>query len=277
MDEKRAYEILEIEEGSDRDAIEERYGFLVKRIKNGGSYEYSEEELIDAYLFLTDRDKYDLKKAEAEGNVEELERLKPKGRFGAWLEYYKVQIILAVIFVGFFGYIAFTFFTNTKPDITVAFVQPATHKVSTKLERKILDLDKDIKEVTLIPIVDTSYIQMKMTTGLAAGEVDVYVMNEFWLREYVTSGAFEELSKYIDDDANLDKDRLYEAKPKDATSKGIYAVRVTESEMLDDVDCGYKTTDITEKEDMYILIARKSKHLEAAEKFFDAVVDQLPD
>ena len=276
MNEERAYEILGLELNSSRDIVEEKYGVLVKRFKNGGEYSFSEEEINDAYLFLTNRNGYELRQAEREGNAEEVKKLRPKGSFMASLEYYKMYIILTVIFVGFFAYMAYAFFTHEKPDISLMFLPSSSSIVSNSFEEKIREIDSFGKVDTVL-VDGGEYSEARVSISFAAGDIDLYFMNKSWLDRYIDENAFLRLDDLIKD-KNVSEDRLVFMEADEHRESGIYAIRVTDSEILEYADCGYeKKGGQTVKKDMYMLIARKSKNMDNAVKVFSVIIGSLQD
>ena len=271
MNEERAYEILGLECNSSKEIVEEKYGVLVKRLKNGGEYVFSEEVLADAYYFLTNREGYELRKAEALGG----KKVRAKGSFAASVEYYKVHIILGLLLVSFFGYMAFAFFSHVDPDISMMFLPSALSTASNDFEEKMKSVDEGIEKIEAVMVDGGEYSEARVSLSFAAGDIDIYFMNKAWLDRYIDENAFVKLDDLLEE-KELSSDRFVKMEADEYREAGIYAVRVTDSELLVKADCGFeKKGGETVKKDMYMLIAKKSKRMDNAVKIFSAILGSL--
>lgn len=257
---KDAYEVLGIRENATRDEIMKRYNTLLKK--------YRITKLNSPDGTAADNGT-DMEKVNMAYNLlmgyETASPLPNTSKASNFLYYYKFHIIIGIVvlIVAFFTVKGFV--TRVDPDLNVSFIGEYTFSETDGLKHKLLGKLNGVKEIAIdvIPIFENSKsqqdyaFQMKALTVMAAGDIDVLILDKASFLKYGRQGAFASLDSLASEagiDRTVNKDFIFKA--EGGQDEHLYGVDVGACKLL-------KESGVNGKE--YIAaISIKSKHNEKA-------------
>jgi hypothetical protein len=284
MDRAEACGILGVREDATRDDIEKRYGIILKKCRmavNDPEYTNASTEDMEkataAYNLLMG---YDTGIHVEERNIKPNPVLKKLGvdekKVKNFFYYYKFYLLFGVITLLLIVFGVKSCVTRVDPDLNIAFVGDFRYYTSETLEKKIKDNLPEVKA----PSVDGAYItaggnsqqdysmQMKAMVLLAAGDIDVYIMDETNFLKYGSQAAFESIDQLAEQyKVDSSKNSIYALKPEGEQETHLYGIDVSSSDILNDQGI------IGEKK--IVAISARAKHHEKAVRFVELLLKQL--
>lgn len=246
MKKPEARTILGVDKYATKDDIIKRYDIILKKYKNSDVVDgVKVEDVNDAYNVLMGYDLSDspeIKPSEPSAFSKfwaRLLKLDPK-EVENFFNYNTGKIIIGIIALILVGSFVKSIVTNVKPDLyftTVGQINIAEpEKVQESIKSKIPELKAPTAEAMYMSPNDQGdqayAIAMKVTTVLAAGDMDVVLVDKEKYESLAKQGAFEkveDISKAMGID--LPKDESLSVKPDEGDS-AVFGVDVTNSEYL---------------------------------------------
>lgn len=279
-----AYRMLKLKEGASKDDIGKRYNVILKRFRTASEEELKAEfgdqtleGITAAYNTLMGYDVID-PVIEAEENRKPnlfykkigIDEKKTKNFF----YYHKVHIIVGIIAIIVFGYTLKGCLNRVEPDFNIAFIGKIYYSDTDVLKKNIINKFPGIKEIgidgaMIVPDgsnAEQDYaMQMKAMVLLAAGDIDVYIMDKDNFEKYGKQGAFANLDGLAGSFGVSKSDARYiSLKPEGKQSEHIYGLDITNSPIL-------KQSNIAgDKNDKKIAsISIRAKHPDKAQKLIE--------
>ena len=249
VDIKEAYEVLGIEEGTDKRAIEKKYEVLIKKYKFVNAEQADAKTAKDtldninvAYRFLigkeiADQQEKDKKNDNKRENIFiKLLGLDPE-KVNNFFYYHKFHILVSIAIIIVLTMLVYSIVTKPNPDLTIAYIGstfnvPMDEKISTQIESKY----KEAKTVN-IEIVkkdDTMEVTSKITVLMAASDTDVFILDESIFKTFGNEGAFANLDNIIGSAVNNTKIKTYLLKTDLTNKEHLYGLDVTNNPALKD-------------------------------------------
>lgn len=250
MDMKEAREILGVGEGATKEQIEKSYFIILKRHRTAAATSEQQKhtalEEIDrataAYNLLMG---YNIRTFAEERNIKPNPVLKKLGideyKLRNFFHYYKFHMLFGIITLLLIIYGVKGCVTKVEPDLSIAFIGNFRYYSSGIMENAIKESVPGIEA----PTVDGAYItseglgtqdysmQMKAMVLLAAGDIDVYILDEASFLAYGKEAAFESMDQLIQQyNVDSSKNQVYILKPKDEPEEHAYGIDVSDSEIL---------------------------------------------
>lgn len=250
MDIKEAREILGVKEGATKEQIERSYFVILKRHRMAAAESEEQKntasEEIDrataAYNLLMG---YNTEAFAEERNIKPNPLLKKLGideyKLRNFFHYYKFHMLFGIITLLLIIYGVRSCVTRVEPDLSIAFIGDFRYYSSDIMENAIKESVPGIEA----PTVDGAYItseglgkqdysmQMKAMVLFAAGDIDVYILDEANFLTYGNESAFESMDELIQQfNVDSSKNQIYVLKPKDEPEEHVYGIDVSDSEIL---------------------------------------------
>lgn len=276
LDKKEACKILGIAEDATKDEMIKRYDIQLKKHKvihqTEGEEEYSMEQVNEAYNLLMG---YESKQPEAP--VKSNPVLNPiykklnldEKKVNNFFHYHKTHIIVGIIALIVLITTVRGCVNRVNPDLFFTVIGDIYVTDVEKVQNGI----KGILPESKAPQVDPIYLsektqgeqayamQMKAMTLMAAGDMDLLILDRVNFERFGKQGAFislEDLAKELGIDR--EKNKSYVITPEEGGKEALYGINVTESAFL-------KQQDIKGKE-MIAAIRVNAKHHDAAVNLF---------
>ena len=250
---KDAYEILGVREGAGKDEVIKRYDILLKKYKigkdSGEAPGISIEEINRAYnLLMGYSDGEPLVEETSPRNTLTGRLLRKAGidekKAKNFVYYYKFHMLAVLAAILFVGYFVSSMVNRVEPDLNIViagdFYTPETESMKEKIKGSL----EGLKEVSidLIYLTDKSQsqqdyaMQMKFVTVMAAGDVDVYILDRPNFMKYAAAGAFMDLDG-VTDMLGIDREKNgdYVVKVEDSNEEHLFGIDVSKSKFLKDV------------------------------------------
>jgi len=241
-----ARKILGIDKNATKDEIVKRYDIILKKYKDSDEVDGVKiEDVNSAYNLLMGYDlsgKPEMQPSEPSAFSKfcaKITKQDPK-KVENFFNYNTGKIIIGIIAVILLGSFIKSIVTNVKPDLyftsigQISIAEP--EKVQDVIKKEIPDLKAPLVEPMFIgpnDQGDQAYaVAMKITTVLAAGDMDVILVDKEKYESLAKQGSFEkveDLSKAMGVD--LPKDESLLIKPDEGDS-AVFGVDVTNSEFL---------------------------------------------
>jgi len=258
---KDAYEILGVKEGASRDEIVKRYDILLKKHRmnqqQGQNDEADLEKLNEAYNLLMGYHSKELDDAvEAERKRMTNPLLKPiakkfnldEKKVYNFFYYHKVHIIVSLIVLVAMVYTVRSCANRVEPDINVEFIGDFLYSETDVLKEMVRSRVPDIKEPSIDIITISDKIQgeqdyamrMKAVTLMAAGDIDIFILDKANFNLYAKQGAFLSLDD-LADELNIDRDKNkdYIAKVESSQEEHLFGVDISNSSILKEANMKY--------------------------------------
>lgn len=246
LDTKDAYKILGLPEGSSKDEVIKRYDVLVKKHRNG----YKEdgigiEEVDNAYNTIMGYDmsgRKDMKPKEPNkfskllGKITKIDERSIENFF----HYHKVHIIVTIIALGFLYSLIHGIVTKVDPDFYLTSIGEIYIQDTEKLSSTLKDIIPDLNAPQIDPLFmsekdqgQQAYaMQMKSMTMLAAGEMDVILVDKANYEKFATQEAFENID-YLESILGLKLERKEELKiTPEGKSEDIFGIDITNTKFV---------------------------------------------
>lgn len=252
IDIKEAREILGVAADANKDEILKRYDILLKKHKvssrAGEEENIKIEDINKAYNLLMG---YESIQPEIPPRSNPLlaavcKKFKwDEKKVANYIHYYKVHAVVGIIALIVLITTVRGCVTRVDPDFYLTTIGNIYIADSEVVEKDLKELFPELKA----PVVDPLYItgedmseqnyamQMKAMTLLAAGDMDVVIMDKDNFNKYVKQGALTKLDDLVDQ-LNIDKEKNkdYIVKPSEETvedlEEGLYGVDISESEFI---------------------------------------------
>ncbi|MCX7841905.1 MAG: hypothetical protein N2489_02375 [Clostridia bacterium] len=277
QDLRNAYEILGVKEGADKDEIIKRYDILLKKIRiskaNGEDPGINIDEINKAYNTLM---------GYSTGEPEERE-LPPSNTLSGYLfkmmgideykarnflYYYKFHIIAVLASVLLAGYFVYSIVNRVEPELSIVVAGDLYIQDTEDLRQKFKAELPELNEISLDHIILSEKLdgqqayamQMKLVTLMAAGDIDVFILDRENFNKYAKSGAFMSLDSMVNElgiDKNDNKDFILKAGENE--EEHLYGFDASNSKLLQDIKS------IDEKKIAALKV--NSKHMNNALKF----------
>jgi hypothetical protein len=284
---KNAYEILGLKENANRDELEKRFEYLIKKSKSAKMLEDSDQqidilnldEISEAYNRIISNDLAILQREEEKRNPR-----KPNPIFKLigvdekkarnYIHYHKFHYILGFIGILVLAYFIKTVIFHVNPDVSMAFIGQIYYDETSALEEKIKANDPDIKEVGIDGVMLTgdsknmqeSAMLQKAMVLFAAGDIDIFVLDKENFNKYSQQGAFSNLDDLVSK-LELDESRYkdYILKTAEDKEEHVYGIDINNSKIL-------KETKIVGK-NMMVALRVNAKHYDKAVKILELLVN----
>lgn len=251
---KSAYEILGLKENANRDELEKRFEYLIRKSKsakmmedsNQQNYILNLDEISEAYNRIISNELEILKNEEEKRNPR-----KPNPIFKLlgvdekkarnYIHYRKFHYIFGFIGILLLAYFIKTAIFHVNPDVSMAFIGQIYYNETSILEEKIKANDPDIKEIGIDGAMLTgdsknmqeSAMLQKAMVLLAAGDIDILVLDKANFDRYSKQGAFSNLDDLVSK-LGLDKSRYkdYILKTTEDKEEHVYGIDINSSKIL---------------------------------------------
>lgn len=284
---KDAYSILGVKEGAGKDEIVKRFDILLKKYRastlEGSDKSKTESELAEiniAYNLLMGyrlEDEYELRKLANEPSKNPI--LKKfnvnEKKLNNYIYYYKYHAIIGFIMLFVMIFTIRGCMNNVKPDINIAFMGDFffNEADTNSFENKIKSNMPKLKEIGLEVITLSDKIegqqayamQMKAVTIMAAGDIDVYIMDKANFNKYADKGAFFSLDEVVRETKSISNHKEYKLKAESEKTEHIYGIDIGRSDFLNEES-------FTGKE-LIVTIGVKAKHRDEALKLVKLLIN----
>lgn len=279
---KDAYEVLGVRKGAGKDEIVKKYDILLKKYRmnkpgevDEATEEASLEEINRAYNLLMG---YDTGEAAADGESQESGGLAKKlnvdkKKIDNFFYYYKYHILFSIIILVAVVFTVKGCVERVNPDLSIAFAGNFSYGKPEILSQKLKGnmVGVNAAEIMVMPMSEkmdaqqNSAMQMKAVVLMAAGDVDVFILDKASFKNYCMQGAFASLDSLADTlkiDKNKNKDFI--VKPEDEKSEHLYGIDVSDTNFFD-------SADILGPEKVFA-ISLKTKHYQNAVLFLQQLL-----
>lgn len=251
---KNAYEILGLKENASREELEKRFEFLIRKGKAAAMLEQSLEEnqglnmdeISEAYNRIISNDLETLEREEEKRNPRKPNPLfklvgvdEKKAR--NYIHYHKFHYIFGLIGLLLVIYFVKTIVFQVRPDVNVAFIGQIYYSDSNIIENKIKESYTDLKAISIDSVMLTgdpknqqeSAMLQKAMVLMAAGDIDIFVLDKANFDKYAEQGVFMNLDDLVVK-LGIDKSKYqdYVLKPKDEQKEHFYGIDINSSSIL---------------------------------------------
>lgn len=275
---KDAYEVLGLKEGASRAEIEKRFGILLKKHKMSGQEgldngvpEIDFAEVTKAYNLLMG---YETEEAPQESQTKVNPLLRKMGvdekKARNFFYYYKFHMIIGIIVLIVLVSTLKSCMTRVDPDLNVAFMGNFFYTDSDVLKKNLKDKLPEVKEIGIDGAMispdgkgEQAYaMQMKAMVLLAAGDVDVFILDRENFDKTAKQGAFaslDELASSLGIEKAANKD--YVLKVEGEQTEHLYGIDVSSNPVFEESQIA--------GEEKIAAISVKAKHYEKAVKLME--------
>ena len=242
---KNAYEVLGLSEDASKDEIEKRYEVLVRKYKNNPELNESGttiEDITRAYRKLMG--------LPIEEEIIKDEATLRREKVSNFIYYYKWHFIIGIIVIAMLISLGKAVF-GPKPDFNLAIIGAYYYD-----DQKILEeyLENNIDDINMAAVDGVSFAinddlteyesMMKASVLLAAGDIDLFILDNERFEGYAEMGSFERLDDYLDKlGIDAQSEKLYYARAEDDNKEYVYGIDISNSEIF----VGFFTTATQEK------------------------------
>lgn len=276
-----AYEVLGLEVGASKEDLEKRYALLIKKYRSIKLSEDEEEKVegekalktvTDAYNSIIENELQAIRSNMQGTPNPVLKKIGvDEGKAKNIIYYYKYHFLLGVIGLLALGYFIYGFATNVKPDFNLtaigSFYSQDTEPIKQTIKNNISSIKEPLVEVVTIT-GDVNFqqeyaMQMKAVTVIAAGDIDVFIMDKDNFDKYAAGSAFASLDKLVEN-MNIDKSRCYSAKTEDLAEEHIYGLEAGSSKLLQGIQ--------SRTNQKIVAISARTKNYEKAVKLVEFLI-----
>lgn len=280
LDREEACKILGVSEDAAKDEIIKRYDILLKKHRAisqaGGKEEYSMEQIDEAYNLLmgyeSEQPETPAKSSPVLGLVYRKLNLDEK-KVNNFFHYHKTHIVVSIIALivlittvrGCVNRVNPDLFFTIMGDIYVTDVEKVQNGIKEILpEAKAPQVDSVI--LTEKDQGEQAYaMQMKAVTLMAAGDMDLLILDKINFERFAKQGAFISLEDLANElGIDREKNKSYVITPEEGGKEALYGINVTESAFL-------KQQNIKGKE-MIAAIRINAKHQDKAVSLFKQII-----
>lgn len=277
---EEAYRRLGVTDGATKDEIVKRYDILLKRHKissqTGEKEEYTIEQINEAYNLLMG---YENKAPEILVKPNPILRFICKSfkldekKTSNFFHYHKVHIVVGIIAL----IIVFTTvrgcINRVDPDFYLTFMGEIYVTDVEKVQNSVKEVLPDLVAPQVDPILlsdkdqgEQAYAMiMKATTLMAAGDMDLLILDKANFEKFGKQGAFIRMEDLIKElNVDKEKNKSFMLTPEETSEEGVYGIDVSESEFL-------KQQNIVGKE-MIAAIKVNAKHHDKAIELLKAIL-----
>ncbi len=292
-----SYAVLGLAEDSDRELVEKKYGALLRQYKQhcdeyGATYEDVEyyNRITKAYYDIAGKP-WDGGDPDP-GNIIPYRIRRAFQRFSAYIDSYKL-IICGVILVFIIGILTYLQIKDSKrEDLYIKFVgafEPGmSESADDYIDRQIAERSEisDSPFVSYFTVVDGETTLLDSSAKSAAvqfrsefttGVIDIVIIDKENLDVYVDQLVFMKLDDILarhGGEFSIDESDLYyyenSGEEDDNAESGVYAVEISDNSFFDGMNINKRYD--SERQTMYIAIARMSKRADTAESFLAEVL-----
>lgn len=248
---KDAYKVLGVSEGASKDEIVKRYDVLLKRHRmaqlgqaGNNDQDINLEEVSKAYNLLMGYDT-------GEPVVYQPGKLNPlyrkfnldERKVNNFFHYYKFHIIIAIVALifsittirGCITRVPNDFYLTIIGKIYVTDVEPLQQKLSESIPT-IKEPGIDVLTMSEEDKGEQAYaMQMKAMAVIAAGDIDVFILDKVNFERYVNQGAFMSLDDLVEKlGIDKDKNKEYIIKSESNPEPHLYGIDITNSSFFKD-------------------------------------------
>jgi hypothetical protein len=266
---KKAYEILGIKEGSDKAEVEKRFSILLKKSKmksasdDNSSLSIDIDEITRAYNLLMGY--------REEGDDEESCQ-SSKNTISDFLYYYKLHIIVGVIAAVMLIILVREFLIREPIDLNIAFIGDFYYSETETFEHNIRSSMPELRGISVDGAIISGKaggqqeyaMQMKATAIFAAGEIDIFILDEASFKQYAYQGAFIDMEGILDG-LQFENISKYVLKAEGEDKEAVYGIDVSRSKLFE----GWA---IEGEEKKIAAVGRKAKNYENIVKFIELLV-----
>ncbi len=251
---KDAYEILGVKEGASKDEIIKRYDILLRKMRMIGQADPEDPkpdiaEINRAYNLLMGYDDGSAQESEENRNTLTGQMLSKAGidekKARNFFYYYKYHILASLAGILILVYIVSSFVNRVDPDLNLViagkFSLTQTEELKNTIQEKLTgtkELGTDFLFLSEdgMSQQDQAYT-MKFVTLMAAGDVDVYILDRVNFEKYGTKGAFASLDG-LADQLGIDRDKNSKQVLMDSETneEHLYGIDVTGSPLLKGIE-----------------------------------------
>jgi hypothetical protein len=172
-------------------------------------------------------------------------------------EYYKLHMLVTIILVGFIGSYAYYAAGNTPAELNITIIggyieQGKIEALQNKVTAELIKDKKNKREIIVDFLGGNGQqldlnTQMKLSTSVAAKEIDILILDKKHFESFADQGAFMKLSSIpVIAQLNIPDSNLVKCQPKNSNGKtdgkeDIYGINVEDMPTLKDL--GYDTKD----------------------------------
>ncbi|MCX8129171.1 MAG: hypothetical protein N3I35_03610 [Clostridia bacterium] len=276
-----AYEVLGLSKNAGKDEIEKRYTYLIKKYKAFVQSD-DEEKIVEGKRVLEEISQaYNSIVAKELKELEDKVYVKPNPVFKKmgvdekqarnFMHYHKYHFVFGLIAVLVLGYIVYGFVTKVDPDFNVTvmggFYAEDLSTFQHEIKEKIAGIKEPVIDVISISKGDKSQMgyamQMKEITVVAAGGIDIYIVEKSIFDKYANSVTFLSLDKVVEN-LNIDNSRRIRGKSGKQQEEHVYGIDVSSSGFLKGIK--------GESKEKIIAIDSRTKNFDKAVKFIELAV-----
>jgi hypothetical protein len=276
-----AYKILDLEVNANKEELEKRYTILIKKYRGLVISEVDTEkaeavreleEVTDAYNSIKEAE---LQAIRARIQSKQNPVFKKMGvdeyKARNFMHYHKYHIIFGIIGLLAIVYTIYSFATKVNPDFNVTAIGNFYSQDTAPMKQTIKEKMPEVKEPSIEVITiggDTKgqqeyAMQMKAMAVMAAGDIDVFILDKENFDKYAAGGAFADLGKGLDG-LQVNKDKVCKAKNSDSNEEHIYGFEVGSSSLLQNIKGA--------KEQKIVAISASTKNYDKALKLAELLV-----
>lgn len=277
-----AYKILGVKEGAKKDEIIKRYNILLKRYKfsqtEGMEPEIEIDDISKAYNLLMGYSSVEQEDTRIERKDSAIDKLLKKigidpKKAANFFYYYKFHILIIVIAVLMVGFFVKDIVTRVEPELNVIVAGEFYTQQTESLAESMKSELSGVKEISLqlLYLSDNSQsqqdyaVQMKFITLMAAGDIDIFVLDRNTFEKYASQGAFLPLDENaVDIRPELIKDKGYIIKDNDSGEEHLFGINVSQSALLSDLQ--------SPGDEKIVAVRNNAKHLDKALKLLQLLV-----
>jgi len=280
MQKKDAYKILGLKERASRIEVEKRYSILLRKVRAGTKEEASDidfNEMTDAYNLLMG---YVIEEDNTNKIPKKTNPILKKlgidqGKLTNNLYYFRTHIIVGIILLLTVIFSVRSCVNRVIPDLNLVFMGDIYCSDADKLQE---DLKANISGVNAVgienllmsgsqekqdPQVQIAMMQKAMIL-VAAGDIDVFIVDKVNFDRYVVQGGFMKLDDFAAQ-FNVPEEKQYKSRIEEEDKKDyIYGFNVLDSKILKDAT-------VTGKQ-MIAVISVKVKNYDYAVKFIELLL-----
>lgn len=285
---KDAYNILGVKAGASRDEIIKRFDILLKKHRGSLAEEFdksqAQSELVkinEAYNLLMGY------KLEDDEKIKQLENMPSQNpilkklnlnerKLKNYIYYYKYHAIIGMVILLILILSIKSCMNTVIPDLNIVFMGDYYfNETETKpFENKIISNTPKMKAIGIDVITLSDKLegqqayamQMKAMTLMAAGDIDICIMDKANFDKYADKGAFINLEGIIKEIGSVSDYKVYKAKVEGDQSEHIFGVDLSRSSIL--------SGDIFKGKELIMSIRVGAKHSDLAIKISKQLLNQ---
>lgn len=275
------YEVLGLDVGASKEDVEKKYSLLIRKYRAMAISEDEEaktqaekslKEVTDAYNSIAESE---LQAFRSRTQIKPNPLLKKmgvdEGKARNIVHYYKYHFIFGLIGLLVLGYMIYGFVTRVEPDFNLTVIGSFYSQDTEALKQNIKDNVPEVKEPSVEVITvgtdgngQQEYaMQMKAVAVIAAGDIDVFVLDKDNFTRYAEGGAFASLDQ-LAQELGMDKEKCYTAKTQDPVEEHIYGLEAGKSDLLKNIQAA--------SEEKIVAISARTKNYEKASKLVQMLI-----